>query len=77
MEKNDVESIYNSVGTEVFSHEQIEAAHVDFYTNLFSAEPIEPMCQQSLLNEISKFLSDEECWGTACPGHPIHKHPWG
>ena len=61
MEKNYVKSIYNSDETEVFGREEIEAAHVDFYSNLFSVEPIDPVCQQTLLNEITKFLSVEEC----------------
>ncbi len=58
MEKNYVKSIFNSDGVEVFSREEIESAHVDFYSKLFSSEPIDPESQSILFNEVQKFLSD-------------------
>lgn len=43
-------SILNSDGVEVFTCPEIERAHVDFYPNLFSPEPIDPACKQHLLS---------------------------
>lgn len=60
LEKNDVKSILDPSGTEVFTREAIEQAHFDFYTNLFSAEPIDPECKETLLNGINSFLSDSD-----------------
>lgn len=40
--------------------DEIEQAHVDFYTKLFSVEDIHEDCHDLLLNEISSFLSDSD-----------------
>ena len=55
-EKNEVKSILDFDGIEVFTREEIESAHVDFYTNLFSAEPIDPECKDILLNGVNRFF---------------------
>lgn len=36
--------------------DEIEQAHVDFYTKLFSVEDIDEDCHDLLLNEISSFF---------------------
>ena len=59
-ERNEVKSILAPNGTEVFTREEIEDAHVDFYTHLFSAEAIDPECKDTLLNGIEKSLSDPD-----------------
>ena len=38
IQRNFVKSIFDPDGKEVFTHEEIENAHVHFYTNLFSAK---------------------------------------
>ena len=43
---------------EVFTRAEIEQAHVQFYCNLFSPEPIDPACKQELLGGFSRSLSD-------------------
>ena len=65
--KNRVESIFNAHGIEVASQPEIEQAHFDFYTNLYSAEPIHPAFQQDILAQIDVSLSapdSESCEGT-------------
>ena len=59
-ERNRVASILNSVGLEVSDRDEIEQAHVDFYTKLFSVEDIDEDCHDLLLNEISVFLTDSD-----------------
>lgn len=59
-EKNEVKSILDSDGIEVFTREEIESAHVDFYTHLFSAEPIDPECKEILFHGVNRFLSDDD-----------------
>lgn len=54
--KNHVSSIYDSSGVEVFSQEEIEQAHVDFYSSLFSNEPIDFDSQDDLLSSLSRQL---------------------
>ena len=65
-EKNYVNSILDVNGIEVSDHVEIEQAHVDFYTNLFSSESIDPHFKENILNEISNFLAEpdrESCEG--------------
>ena len=67
IEKNHLSSILDSDGNEVFTREEIESAHVRFYTDLFSPEAIDSECKQTLLDEIASFLSDSDrdiCEGT-------------
>jgi len=54
--KNHISSIYDSSGVEVFSQEEIEQAHVDFYSSLFSNEPIDFDSQDDLLSSLSRQL---------------------
>ena len=58
VERNAVTSILNSNDVEVFTRAEIEQAHVQFYCNLFSPEPIDPPCKQELLSGFSRSLSD-------------------
>lgn len=60
IERNFVKSIFDPNGKEVFTHEEIENAHLHFYTNPFSAEQIVPECQESLLGDINSSLSDSD-----------------
>lgn len=53
-------TILNCDGVEVSSREELEKAHVEFYTKLFSVEDIDIDCLDKLLNEISVFLSDSD-----------------
>lgn len=59
-EWNQVNTILNCDGVEVSSREELEKAHVEFYTGLFSVEDIDIDCCDKLLNEISVFLSDSD-----------------
>ena len=65
-ERNSLSSILNSDGIEVFSRDEIERAHVLFYANLFSPEPIDDSCKQQLLRGFSSSLSEADC--TLCDG---------
>ena len=58
--KSEVKSIYNSDGAEVSTREELEQAHIDFYSDLFTAEPIDPECQAFLLSEVHNSLPDSE-----------------
>jgi len=53
-----VKSILNSDGVEVSSRDELEAAHMDFYSQLFAAEAIDLICQEKLFAELDKQLSD-------------------
>lgn len=44
----------------MFTRPEIERAHVQFYTNLFSPEPIDSDCKQLLLSGFLSFLSDDD-----------------
>ena len=55
-----VTSILNSNDVEVFTRAGIKQAHVQFYSNLFSPEPIVSSCKQDLLNGFSRFLSNAD-----------------
>ena len=43
-----------------FSREEIDRAHVRFYSNLFSKDPIDAVCKQICLSSIDKFLSPSQ-----------------
>ena len=66
VDRNTVASILNSEGVEVFSRAEIEQTHVQFYTNLFSAEPIDPECTQRCLDCITRVLSTTQ--SDSCEG---------
>jgi len=56
-ERNQVSSTED---VEVFDHHEIEEAHLDFYSKLFSVKDIDTNCRKRLLQEISTFLSDSD-----------------
>ena len=62
IERNSVSSVFDCDGTEVFMRDEIARAHVDFYSNLFSEEPIDSSykqyCFDSIENTLSNDLSD-------------------
>ena len=51
--QNLVSSIHDENGVEVYSREEIERAHVAFYTKLFSEEPIDECYKQMCFDNIS------------------------
>ena len=55
--RNFVTSILDSNDVEVFAREEIERAHVRFYSDLFSKEPINAVYKQICLDSIDKVLS--------------------
>ena len=59
-------SIYDSSGVEVFSREEIERAHFDFYSSLFSEEPVDLSFQNDLLSSLSRHLSSHQA--SLCEG---------
>lgn len=65
-EKYHVNSILNANEVEVSDFNEVEQAHMDFYANLFSPEPIDLLIKEKILSEISTFLSEldrESCEG--------------
>lgn len=65
-EKNHVNSILDANEVEVSDFNEVEQAHVEFYANLFSPEPIDLLMKENILSEISTFLSEpdrESCEG--------------
>ena len=60
VEHNHVTSILNSDGVEVSSREDVEKAHVDFYSALFLAEDIDLACQNLLFEKVTNFLSEPD-----------------
>ena len=59
--------VYNSSGVEVSSQDEIEQAHVDFYSSLFSEKPVDMVFQDDLLSSLSRQLSPHQsslCEGT-------------
>jgi len=59
--------VYNSSGVEVLSQDEIEQAHVDFYSSLFSEEPVDMVFQDDLSSSLSRQLSPHQsslCEGT-------------
>ena len=65
-ERNSFTSVLNNDDVEVFSRAQIEHVHVQFYSRLFSNEPIDPFCKPLCLNCLESSLSDEQ--GVSCEG---------
>ena len=65
-QKSHISSVYDSNGVEVFSQQEIEKAHVDFYTHLFSEEPIDLNAQNDLLSSLSHHLSPDQA--SLCEG---------
>ena len=57
--QNLVSSSYDENGVEVFWREEIERAHVAFYTKLFSEEPIDECYKQMCFDNISSTLSPD------------------
>ena len=58
--RNLVSSIYDENGVEVFSREEIERAHVAFYTKVFSEEPIDECYKQMCFDNIGSTLSPDQ-----------------
>ena len=56
-DKNFVSSILDNSGREVFSRQDIERVHVNFYTDLFSPKVIDDSCTHQLLDSVSRTLS--------------------
>ena len=66
-QRSKISSIYNSSGVEVSSQDEIEQAHFDFYSSLFSEEPVDMVFQDDLLSSLSRQLSPHQsslCEGT-------------
>ena len=51
-QRSHISSVYDLNGTEVSSQEEIEKAHIDFYSQLFSKEPIDAALQDDLLSSL-------------------------
>ena len=60
IQKSRINAIYDSNGVEVSSQSEIEKAHVDFYTKLFSQEPIDLDKQNDLLTSLDSSLSPDQ-----------------
>ena len=58
--------IYDSLGVKVFSRDEIERAHIDFYSSLFSEEPVDLSFQNDLLFSHSRHLSPHQA--SLCEG---------
>ncbi len=65
-QKCHISSVYNSAGIEVFTQDEIEQAHVDFYSSLFSEEPVDLDIQNDLLSSLSRQLSADQA--SLCEG---------
>ena len=66
-QRSKIPLIYNSSSVEVSSQDEIEQAHVDFYSSLFSEEPVDMVFQDDLLSSLSRQLSPQQsslCEGT-------------
>ena len=66
-QRSKISSIHNSSGVVVSSQDEIEQAHVDFYSSLFSEEPVDMVFQDYLLSSLSRQLSPHQsslCEGT-------------
>ena len=59
-QKSQMSSIYNSSGAEVSFQEEIERVHFDFYSSLFSEEPVDLNFQDDLLSSLSRQLSPHQ-----------------
>ena len=49
--------MYDSNGNEVISSADLDKVHVDFYTQLFSAEPVDMACQQHFFSQLDVKLT--------------------
>ena len=58
--KSRIHAIYDTNGVEVSSQAEIAKAHVDFYTSLFSEEPIDFDKQSDLLSSLTNSLSADQ-----------------
>ena len=65
-QKSHISSVYDLNGTEVSSQEEIEKAHVDFYSRLFSEEPVDGTLQDDLLSSLPRHLSPDQA--SSCEG---------
>ena len=65
-QKSHISSVYDLNGTEVSSQEEIEKAHVDFYSCLFSEEPVGVALQDDLLSSLQCELSSDQA--SSCKG---------
>ena len=65
-QKSHISSVYDLNGTEVSSQEEIEKAHVDFYSCLFSEEPVGVALQDDLLSSLECELSSDQA--SSCEG---------
>ena len=64
--KNQINSIFDKNNKEVSSKNDIEQAHTDFYTDLYSKGHIDLQAQAALLSNISNTLDEtdkEKCEG--------------
>ena len=65
-QRSHISSVYDLNGTEVSSQEEIEKAHVDFYSRLFSEEPVDAALQDDLLSSLPRQLSSDQA--SSCEG---------
>ena len=65
-QKSHISSVYDLNGTEVSSQEEIQKAHVDFYSCLFSEEPVGVALQDDLLSSLQCELSSDQA--SSCEG---------
>ena len=65
-QRSHISSVYDLNGTEVSSQEEIEKAHVDFYSRLFSEEPVDAALQDDLLSSLPRQLSSDPA--SSCEG---------
>ena len=66
IEKNHVISMYDSNGNEVTFRADLDRVHVEFYTQLFSEEPVDMACQQHLFFQLNTKLTPAE--SSSCDG---------
>ena len=59
-QRSHISSVYDLNGTEVSSQEEIKKAHVDFYSRLFSEEPVDAALQDDLLSSLPRQLSPNQ-----------------
>ena len=53
-QRSHISSVYDSDGSEFFSPEEIVKAHLEFYSRLFSEEPVNVAMQTDLLSSLSR-----------------------
>lgn len=58
--KNSIKSLYDLNGTEVNTQQEIQHAHWNFYSKLYSAEQIDPQIQNEFMSNVPVSLSDDE-----------------